>query len=43
MRQGANNFDFTTIKDWLTRDVTITLPGWAFAVAGVLVLGLILS
>ena len=38
METEGRKLDATAMKRWLTDDVTIRLPGWAFAVGGLLLL-----
>ena len=43
MQSEVKKFDIAGIKQWLTKDVTIKLPGWALALGGLVVLALILD
>ncbi|MDJ0942897.1 MAG: hypothetical protein QNJ30_05515 [Kiloniellales bacterium] len=43
MHSDAKKLDMTAAKQWLTKDVTIRLPGWAFLLGGLALLALILD
>ena len=43
VHSDVKKFDVTAVKQWLTRDVTIKLPGWALALGGLVVLVLVLD
>lgn len=43
MQSEVKKFDVAGIKQWLAKDVTIKLPGWALALGGLVVLALILD
>ena len=41
METEARKLDRTTIKQWLSSDVTLKLPGWAYLAAAVCALALV--
>ena len=43
MQSEVKKFDINAVKQWLVKDVTIKLPGWALALGGVILLALILD
>ncbi len=43
MHSDVKKLDMTAVKQWLTKDVTIKLPGWALALGGLVLLALVLD
>ena len=43
MQSDVKKFDIAGVKQWMTRDITIKLPGWAIALGGLLILALALD
>ena len=43
VQSEVKKFDMAAVKQWLAKDVTIKLPGWALALGGVILLALILE
>ncbi len=43
MHSDAKKLDVTAVKQWMTKDVTIKLHGWALALGGLFDLVLVLD
>ena len=43
MQSDVKKLDMAAVKQWLTKDVTIKLPGWALVLGGLLLLALVLD